>query len=115
MANAKTLGNSKSDWYLDSSTTFHITNNWNAFTEFTATSATPVLGIGNPAMTLRYGTISVKFKVNNNLQHTLYIPEAPNCLLFASRFDETGKKVIIQKGECSLEDKNGNTVGHGIL
>ena len=83
-----------------------------------ATSATPVLGIGNPAMTLRYGTISVKFKVNNKfithkLQHTLYIPEAPNCLLSASRFDETGGKVIIQKGKCSLEDKNRNTVRHG--
>ena len=61
MANAETLGNSKSDWYLDSSTTSHITNDWNAFTEFMATSATLVLGIGNLAMTLGYGTISVKF------------------------------------------------------
>ena len=88
--------------------------------EFTATLATPVLGIGNLAMTLGYGTISVKFKVNNKfithkLQHMLYIPEAPNCLLSTSRFDETRGKVIIQKGKCSLEDKNGNTVGHGIL
>ena len=58
MATAEMLGNSKSDWYLDSGTTSHITNNWNTFTEFTATSATPVLGIENPAMTLRYGTIS---------------------------------------------------------
>ena len=120
MANAKTLGNSKSNWYLDSGTTSHITNNQNAFVEFTATLATPVLGIGNLAMTLRYGTISVKFKVNNkfithNLQHTLYIPDAPNCLLSTSRFDETGGKVIIQKGKCSLEDKNGNTVRYGIL
>ena len=120
MANAETLGNSKSNWYLDSGTTSHITNDQNAFTEFMATSATPVLGIGNPAMTLGYGTISVKFKVNNRfithkLQHKLYIPEAPNCLLSASRFDETEGKVIIQKGKCSLEDKNGNTVGHGIL
>ena len=99
---------------------FHITNNWNTFMEFMATLATPVLGIGNLAMTLRYGTISIKFKVNNKfvthkLKHTLYIPEAPNCLLSASRFDETGGKVIIQKGKCSLEDKNGNTVRHRIL
>ena len=120
MATAKTLNNSKSDWYLDSSTTSHITDYWNAFMEFTATSATPVLGIRNLAMTLGYGTISIKFKVNNKfithkLQHTLYIPEAPNCLFSASRFDETGGKVIIQKGKCSLEDKNGNTVRHGIL
>ena len=84
------------------------------------TLGTPVLGIGNLAMTLRYGTISVKFKVNNKfvthkLQHTLYIPEAPNCLLSASRFDKTRGKVIIQKGKCSLEDKNRNTVGYGIL
>ena len=64
MATAKTLSNSKSDWYLDSSTTFHITNDWNAFMEFTATLETLVLGIGNPAMTLGYGTISIKFKVN---------------------------------------------------
>ena len=120
MATAETLSNSKSNWYLDSGTTSHITNDWNAFTEFMATSATPVLGIGNLAMTLGYSTISVKFKVNNKfiahkLQHMLYIPEAPDCLLSASRFDETGGKVIIQKGKCSLEDKNGNTVGHGIL
>ena len=77
MANAKTFGNSKSNWYLDSGTTSHITNDWNAFMEFTATLATPVLGIGNPAMTLGYSTISVKFKVNNKfithkLQHTIY-------------------------------------------
>ena len=52
MTTAKTLGNSISNWYLDSGTTSHITNNQNAFTEFMATSATPVLGIGNPAMTL---------------------------------------------------------------
>ena len=102
MATAETLGNSKSNWYLDSGTTFHITNDCNAFTEFTATSATPILGIRNPEMTLRYGTITIKFKVNNKivthkLQHTLYIPEAPNCLLSASRFDETNGKVIIQK------------------
>ena len=120
MANAKTLSNSKSDWYLDSGTTSHMTNNQNAFTEFTATLATPVLGIGNLAMTLGYSTICVKFKVNNKFfthksQHTLYIPEAPNCLLSASRFDETRGKVIIQKRKCSLEDKNGNTVRHGIL
>ena len=120
MDNAETLSNSTSDWYLDSGTTSHITNDKNAFTEFTATSATLVLGIRNPAMTLGYGTISVKFKINNKfithkLQHTLYLPEAPNCLLSASRFDETGGKVIIQKGKCSLEDKNRNTVGHGIL
>ena len=110
MANAETLGNSKSDWYLDSGTTSHITNDWNAFTDFTATLATPVLVIGNPAMTLRYGTISVKFKVNNRfithkLQHTLYIPEAPNCLLSASRFDKTRGKVIIQKENVPLKTK----------
>ena len=120
MANAETLSNSKYDWYLDSGTTSHITKDRNTFMEFTATLATPVLGIGNPTMTLGYGTISIKFKVNNKfithkLQHTLYILEAPNCLLSASRFDETRGKVIIQKGKCSLEDKNGNTVRHGIL
>ena len=101
MAIAETISNSKSDWYVDSGTTSHITNNWNAFTEFRATLATSVFGIGNLAMTLRYGT---KFKVNNKfvthkLQHTLYIPEAPNCLLSASRFDKTGGKVIILKRE----------------
>ena len=120
MATAEMLGNSKSDWYLDCRTTSHITNDWNAFMEFTATSTTPVLGIRNLAMTLGYGTITIKFKVNNKfithkLQHTLYIPDAPNCLLYASRFDETRGKVLIQKGKCSLEDKNGNTVEHGIL
>ena len=95
MATAEMLSNSKSNWYLDSGTTSHIINNWNAFTEFMATSATPVLEFGNPAMILGYGTITIKFKVNNKfvthkLQHMLYIPEAPNCLLSASRFDETG-------------------------
>ena len=120
MATAEMLGNSKFGWYLDSRTTSHIINDWNTFIEFKATLATPVLGIGNLAMTLGYGTITIKFKVNNKfithkLQHTLYIPEAPKCLLSASRFDETGGKVIIQKWKCFLEDKNGNTVRHGIL
>ena len=110
MANAETLSNSKSNWYLDSSTTSHITDDQNAFMEFMQTLATPVLGIGNLAMTLRYGTISVKFKVNNKfithkLQHTLYIPEAPSCLLSASRFDETRGKLLSKKGNFSLKTK----------
>ena len=44
MANAKTLGNSKSNWYLDSGTTSHITNDRNTFMEFMATLATLFLG-----------------------------------------------------------------------
>ena len=79
----------KNDWYLDSRTTSHISNDQNAYTDFYSIQGTPVCGIGTPAIALGYGSLSLDFRVSgkpltHKLKNVLYIPKAPNCLLSVS-------------------------------
>jgi hypothetical protein len=111
---------SKSDWYIDSGTTSHISNNRELYSEFFPIKATPVRGIGTPATALGYGTAEIIFKVKgkaitHKLKNILYIPEAPNCLLSVSRFDEMGGRIIFHRKQCFLEDKGGDIIGYGQM
>ena len=110
--------NSKNDWYLDSGTTSHISNDRNAYSEFYPIQATPVRGIGTPASALGFGSLSLDFRVSgktltHKLKNVLYIPEAPNCLLSVSRLDENDGRIIFHNRKCQLENKEGNIIGHG--
>ena len=110
----------KNDWYLDSGTTSHISNDRNAYTDFYPIQGTPVRGIGTPAIALGYGSLSLDFRVSgktltHKLKNVLYIPEAPNCLLSVSRLDENDGKIIFHKRKCQLENKEGNIIGHGQM
>ena len=112
--------NPKHDWYLDSGTTSHISNDQNAYMEFYPIQATPVRGIGTPATALGFGNLCLDFKVSgqtltHKLKNVLYILEAPNCLLSVSRLDENHGKVIFHKQKCQLENKEGNIIGHGQM
>ena len=110
----------KNDWYLDSRTTFHISNDRNAYTNFYPIQKTPVRGISTPAIALGYGSLSLDFRVSgktltHKLKNVLYIPEAPNCLLSVSQLDENDGKIIFHKRKCQLENKEGNIIGHGQM
>src|SRR5277367_3151728 len=111
---------SKDLWYLDSGTTSHISNNRDVYIDFVNTKPTPITGIGSSAISTGYGTIPIEFKVKNKifthkLHHVLYLPDAPNCLISVSRFDEKGGRAIFYKGECFLEGKDKVIIGHGKM
>jgi len=112
--------NPKDNWYLDSGTTSHISNDQNAYTEFYPIQKTPVCSIGTPAIALGYGSLSIDFRVSSKtlthkLKNVLYILEAPNCLLSVSRLDENDGKVIFHHRKCQLENKEGSIIGHGQM
>jgi hypothetical protein len=82
----------KYDWLLDSSTTSHICTVREAFTEFRAVDET-LNGVGEGTPVKGRGNVTIKFEfdgktLTHQLQNTLYTPEAPNCLLSISRFDD---------------------------
>jgi hypothetical protein len=114
------VAKSKEVWYLDSGTTSHISNNRDTYTDFVKTDPTPIKGIGSPAICTGYGTIMIDFKVKgktltHKLHHVLYLPDAPNCLISVSRFDEKGGRAIFCKGECFLEGKDKTIIGYGQM
>ncbi|TFK17284.1 hypothetical protein FA15DRAFT_555832, partial [Coprinopsis marcescibilis] len=49
----------------------------------------------------------------HTLRDVLHVPDAPNCLLSVSRFDDAGGKIEFESGKCILKDKNGRIVGAG--
>ena len=107
---------SKDLWYLDSGTTSHIYNNRDAYIQFVKTDPTPIKGIGSPATS----TIAIDFKIkgkiiSHKLQHVLYLPDAPNCLISVSQFDEKGGRAIFHKGKCFLEGKDKSIIGYGQM
>ena len=114
------ISDSKHSWCLDSGTTSHICNNREAYTKFIKTDPVPIRGIGSSANSMRYGTIMIYFHVKgrtllHELQNVLYLPDVPNCLILVSQFDEKGGRIIFHKGECFLEGKNKNIIGHGTM
>ena len=111
---------SKELWYLDSGTTSHICNNRNAYINFTKTDPTPIRGIGSLANSMGHGMIKIDFRIKektmtHTIQNVLYLPEAPNCLLSVSRFNEKGGRIVFHKGECFSEAKDKFIVRHGTM
>src|SRR5882757_2856577 len=81
---------------------------------------TPIKGIGSLAMSTRYGTVTINFwtkakTLSHKLQNVIYLPNAPNCLLSGSQFNEKGGRIIFHKGECYLEGKDKSIIGHGTM
>ena len=110
---------SKYDWILDSGTTSHICTARDAFTEFYPLTNTTIQGVGNdPISEQGRGTVILKFDFDGKsyryqLRNTLYVPDAPNCLLSISRLDDMGGHVEFRNGECILKDKGNHIVGKG--
>ena len=111
--------NDRSVWVLDSATTSHISNNRHTFTNFHALTNSTVKGIGKePASATGRGTIEMTFNVEGKeirhcMKDVLHVPEAPNCLLSVSRFEEAGGSIVFKDGKCSLRTRDGRLVGCG--
>jgi len=108
----------KYDWLLDSGTTSHICTIRDAFTEFRAVDET-LNGVGEGTPVKGRGTVNIKFEfdgktLTHQLRNTLYTPDAPNCLLSLSRFDNTNGKVAFNDGMCWLKNKDGKVIGKGF-
>jgi hypothetical protein len=100
----------KYDWLLDSGTTSHICTTRDAFTDFRTVEET-LNGVGEGTPVKGRGTVNLKFEFDgktftHQLRNTLYTPDAPNCLLSLSRFDDTNGKVDFNDGKCWLKDKD---------
>ena len=106
-------------WVLDSATTSHISNDRRTFVDFHTLTNSTVKGIGKePASADGRGTVEMTFdvkgqKVQHQMKDVLYVPEAPNCLLSVSRFEEAGGSIVFKNGRCSLRTKDGRLVGCG--
>ena len=103
---------SKDLWYLDSSTTSHICNNRQAYTDFIETGPVPIRGISSPAISTGYRMVEINFRIKDKtitskIQNVLFLAKAPNCLISVSRFNEKGGRVIFHKGECFLKRQIG--------
>jgi len=108
---------SKYGWLLDSGTTSHICTVRDAFTEFRAVDET-LNGVGEGTPVKGRGNVNLKFEFNgktfdHQLRNTLYTPDAPNCLLSFSRFDDTNGKVDFNDGMCWLKNRDGKVIGKG--
>ena len=110
---------SKNTWLLDSGTTSHICTLREAFTDFQTVTGELVKGIGQMESTVvGRGTVTIVFEFDGKtyrhlLRHTLFVPNAPNCLLSLSRFDDTGGNVEFRKGFCWMKDNSNKVVGKG--
>lgn len=111
---------SKYNWFLDSATTSHICNQRDAFIDYHPLTNSTIDGIGpTPATASGRGSIKVNFSVDgkiitHHLSNVLHVPNASNCLLSGTRFDDAGGEFIGGKGKCILKDKSGKIVGTGI-
>ena len=106
-------------WVLDSATTSHISNDKRTFIDYQTLTNSTVKGIGKePASAAGRGTIAMEFdvegkKIQHRMKDVIYVPEAPNCLLSVSRFEEAGGSIVFKDGKCSLRTRNGRLVGCG--
>lgn len=109
----------KFDWYFDTATTSHICTQRDAFIDYHPLQNSTIDGIGpNPAMAAGRGNVIVNFSVEgkiipHQLSNVLHVPNAANCLLSGTRFDEGGGTFIGGNGKCSLKDRTGRIVGIG--
>ena len=51
--------------------------------------------------------------IPHRLSNVLYVPNAANCLLSGTRFDDAGGEFTGGNGKCVLKDKTGRVVGTG--
>ena len=111
---------SKYDWYFNTATTSHICTQRDAFIEYYPLENATINAIGpNPAIPIGRGTVIVNFSVRgkiipHRLSNVLHVPNAANCLLSGTRFDEGGGTFIGGNGKCSLKDRNRELWEQGI-
>ena len=109
----------KFDWIFDTGSTSHICTQRDAFIDYYPLTNSTITGIGpTPASALGKGTVMVHMSVNgqtipHRLCDVLHVPNAPNCLLSAARFDDAGGKFEGGDGRCFLKNKTSNIIAEG--
>ena len=109
----------KYDWYFDTATTSHICTQRDAFTDHYPLQNSTVDRIRpNLAIAAGHGTMLVNFSVNgkiitHQLSNVLHVPNAANCLLSGTQFDESGGIFKGGNGKCVLRDETEKIVGRG--
>jgi hypothetical protein len=108
----------KFDWIFDTGTTSHICMQRDAFIDYYPLQNSTITGIGpTPATAMGKGTVLVHMSINgqtisHRLCDVLHVPNAPNCLLSATRFDDAGGNFEGGNGKC-LKDKTNKIVAEG--
>jgi len=108
------------NWLADSATTSHVTNQRDAFIDFTPLTNKLVIGVGNnKAQAIGRGTVELESKCNDRkfiikLEDVLYIPDTPNSLISLGRWDRIANGVTnIKSGIITLSTKDGVTIAKG--
>ena len=107
------------DWFGDSATSSHVTNQRDIFLTYQPLRNTSVIGVGKlTAKVEGRGTIELKSRYNNKtyilrLHNVLHIPSNRNNLISLGKWDAVGGRYIGGGGKIILEDKNGNPVTAG--
>ena len=108
----------KSTWLADSGCKTHISNNWEAFTDFIPMD-TNIQGIGDSVLHAEgTGTVILESKINGEvipitLKNTLYAPTAMNNLLSVSRVDDSSGEFKFKGSQSKMFDKFGNLLIEG--
>ena len=117
MATVAEMDNSKI-WVLDLGTSVHISNDRQTFVEYHMLKDSTIKGIGKePVRAASRGMVIMKFNVKGKMfQHcmkdVLYVPEAENCLLSVSHFEEGGGTILFKDSRCFLRMKDNRLVGY---
>ena len=107
------------NWLADSTTTLHICNQHQAFTNFHPLTATTVTGVGNLVTKAKgQGTVELTLWCNGHkyilqLEDVLYIPNNCNNLIALGKWDKEGKWFTRTGGVLTLITKDGIPVAQG--
>ena len=105
------------DWFIDSGTTSHICTIRDTFVDFYPEKSS-VKGIGPSATCLGRGTVIVNCRVEGKtlrhcLMNTLYIPDAPNCLMSVKQLGMSGGWATFYADHCVVKEKSGKVIATG--
>ena len=108
------------NWLANLATTSHVTNQRDAFIDFTPLTNKLVIGIGNnEAHAIGRGTVELESKCNNQnfiikLKDVLFILDTPNSLISLGRWDRIANGMTtIKSGIITLSTKDGVTIAKG--
>ena len=107
------------DWFSDSATSSHVTNNRDIFISYQPLLNTSVIGVGrNKAKVEGKGTIEIQSQYKGRtyklkLQNVLHIPTNRNNLLSLGRWDAAGGSYTGGGGKIILKNKTGQIISSG--
>ena len=108
------------DWFRDSATSSHVTNQRDIFLTYQLLWNTSVIGVGKLIAKVEgKGTIELKSRYKDKtyilkLHNVLHIPSNRNNLISLGKWDAVGGRYIGSRSKIVLEDKNGNPVTMGL-